>query len=301
MAKLIKSRLIKSQLTKSTGRTAAAIALKKPPALKVAVRKRAMPSPGGPKSAATDGRKVPAAGRGRSRVPSDLRTQVRQILKGLAKTYPDATCALKHTSAYQLIVATILSAQCTDERVNMVTPALFARYPDIRSLAAAEQADLEAIIRSTGFFRAKAASLRGMAQGVLERFREEIPRSLNDLVTLPGVGRKTANVVLGTVWGIATGVVVDTHVKRISYLLGLTKNTAADQIERDLMEIIPQNEWVNFSHRLIHHGRRICIARRPKCLECPLLNCCRRVGLPPLDQVAPAASRPQIARRNRGG
>ncbi len=218
----------------------------------------------------------------RSAVPADLRTQVRQILKGLAKAYPDATCALKHESAYELLVATILSAQCTDERVNMVTPVLFAKYPDIESLAAATQSDVEEIIRSTGFFRAKANSLRGMAQGVVERFGGQIPKSLDDLVTLPGVGRKTANVVLGTVWEIPSGVVVDTHVKRIAFLLGLTKSTSPEQIERELMEIIPQSEWVNFSHRLIHHGRRICIARRPKCPECPLLSCCRRVGLPPL-------------------
>jgi endonuclease III len=215
-------------------------------------------------------------------VPADLKTQVRQILRGLAKTYPDATCALKHHSAYELLVATILSAQCTDERVNMVTPALFSKYPDVQSLAKADQNSLEEIIRSTGFFRAKAASLRGMAQGVVERFGGAIPKSLDELITLPGVGRKTANVVLGTVWGIASGLVVDTHVKRISHLLGITKSTAPDQIERDLMQIIPQSEWVNFSHRLIHHGRRICIARRPKCFECPLLPCCRRVGLPPL-------------------
>jgi endonuclease III len=219
---------------------------------------------------------------GHAAVPADLRTQARQILKGLAKAYPDATCALKHESAYELLVATILSAQCTDERVNMVTPMLFAKYPDVESLAAATQSDVEAIIRSTGFFRAKANSLRGMAQGVMERFGGQIPKSLDDLVTLPGVGRKTANVVLGTVWGIPSGVVVDTHVKRITYLLGLTKSTSPEQIEREMMEIIPQGEWVNFSHRLIHHGRRICIARRPKCPECPLLSCCRRVGLPPL-------------------
>jgi endonuclease-3 len=211
-----------------------------------------------------------------------LRNQVRQILHGLAKTYPDATCALHHESAYELLVATILSAQCTDERVNMVTPTLFAKYPDIESLAAASQSDVENIIRSTGFFRAKANSLRGMAQGVMERFGGAIPKSLDDLVTLPGVGRKTANVLLGTVSGIPSGVVVDTHVKRISNLLGITKSTSPEQIERDLMEIIPQSEWINFAHRLIHHGRRICIARRPKCPECPLLHCCQRVGLPPL-------------------
>jgi len=200
----------------------------------------------------------------------------------LAKAYPDATCALKHQNAYQLIVATILSAQCTDERVNMVTPGLFAKYPDVRALAAADQSELESMIRSTGFFRAKTTSLRGMAQAVVQDFGGEIPRTLDELVKLPGVGRKTANVVLGTVWGIASGIVVDTHVKRITNLLGLTKSANPEQIEQDLMALIPQSEWVDFAHRLIHHGRRICIARRPKCLECPLLGCCQRVGLPPL-------------------
>jgi len=240
-------------------------------------------TPRGSRQPGTSGNKTPGTkSSSRSAAPADLRTQVRQILKGLAKAYPDAICALKHESAYELLSATILSAQCTDERVNMVTPVLFAKYPNVESLAAATQPDVEAIIRSTGFFRAKANSLRGMAQGVMERFGGQIPKSLDDLVTLPGVGRKTANVVLGTVWGIPSGVVVDTHVKRITYLLGLTKSTSPEQIERVMMEIIPQSEWVNFSHRLIHHGRRICIARRPKCPECPLLSCCRRVGLPPL-------------------
>jgi len=214
--------------------------------------------------------------------PTDLKAQAKQVVRALAKAYPDAVCALTHNSAYQLLVATILSAQCTDERVNMVTPGLFAKYPDVRALAAADQGELEAMIRSTGFFRAKATSLRGMAKGVVEEFGGEIPRTLDELVTLPGVGRKTANVVLGTVWGIATGVVVDTHVKRISNLLGLTQSTNPEQIEQDLMQLIPQSEWVDFSHRLIHHGRRICIARRPQCPICPLLHCCQRVGLPPL-------------------
>jgi endonuclease III len=214
-----------------------------------------------------------------------LRSQVQAIIRGLNKTYPNATCALRHESAYQLIVATILSAQCTDERVNLVTPTLFAKYPDVQALARAEQAELEEIIRSTGFFRAKSTSLRGMAKAVVERFGGEIPNSLDDLVTLPGVGRKTANVVLGTVWGIATGVVVDTHVKRITQLLGITRSTTPEQIEQDLMAIVPQNEWVDFSHRLIHHGRQICIARRPKCRVCTLLACCKRVGLPPLEKM----------------
>ena len=206
----------------------------------------------------------------------------REILRLLAKTYPDVTCALEHKSPFELLVATILSAQCTDERVNMVTPHLFAKYPTPAKLAAAPQAAVEKIVRSTGFFRAKATSLRGMAKALVEEHGGEMPKTLEELVKMPGVGRKTANVVLGTVFGLPTGVVVATHVKRISYLLGLTKNTNPEMVERDLMAIIPKQEWINFSHRLIHHGRRICIARRPKCLECPLLTVCPRVGLPPL-------------------
>ena len=206
-----------------------------------------------------------------------------RIVGVLAATYPVAECALRHTSAFELLAATILSAQCTDERVNLVTPALFKTYPDPRALADAQQEDVERIIQSTGFFRAKATSLRGMARGLVERFGGEIPTSLEDLITLPGVGRKTANVVLGTAFGIPSGVVVDTHVTRISRLLALTTQTDAAKIEQDLMKLLPEDEWVNFSHRLIHHGRRICIARRPRCTECPLLSLCPRVGLPALE------------------
>lgn len=214
----------------------------------------------------------------------ERKVRAKKIARQLAKTYADATCALHHHSPYQLIVATILSAQCTDERVNIVTPELFRRYPSPPALAEAKPAELEAVIRSTGFFRAKAANLIGMAKGVTEHHHGEIPKALDELVHLPGVGRKTANVVLGTAFGIAVGVVVDTHVKRITNLLGLMKSTNPEQIERDLMELLPSTEWVNFSHRLIHHGRRICIARRPKCQECPLLKLCPRIGLPPLEQ-----------------
>ena len=211
------------------------------------------------------------------------RQRARRIVRQLAKTYGDATCALTHKDAYQLIVATILSAQCTDERVNIVTPALFREYPSPQKLAAAQQEDVERIIQSTGFFRSKAKSLIGMARGLMERHQGQVPRDLESLVELPGVGRKSANVVLGTAFDIPSGVVVDTHVTRIARLLGLTKATTAEKIEQDLMELIPRNEWINFSHRLIHHGRRICIARRPKCRECPLLKLCPRVGLPPLE------------------
>lgn len=212
----------------------------------------------------------------------DRKQRALKILRQLAKSYASAECALKHNNPFQLLVATILSAQCTDERVNKVTPALFAKYPTPAALAAARQADLEAIIQSTGFFRAKANNLRGMAQALVTRFGGELPRTLDELTSLPGVGRKTANVVLGTAFGLPTGVVVDTHVKRITRLLGLTKHTNVAKIEQDLMALLPRSEWINFSHRLIHHGRQVCTARHPKCTECSLLKLCPRVGLPPL-------------------
>ena len=212
----------------------------------------------------------------------DIKKRARRIVRGLAKTYPEAPCALEHRSAYELLAATILSAQSTDQRVNLVTPTLFAKYPKVTDLARAKPPDVERIIKSCGFYRAKTKSLLGMAKGVVENHGGEIPNTLEALVTLPGVGRKTANVVLGTWFAIPSGVVVDTHVKRLSYRLGLTQSTNPEIIERDLMEIIPKKEWIDFSHRLIHHGRRICMARKPKCLECPLLKDCPRIGLPPL-------------------
>ena len=210
----------------------------------------------------------------------DRKPHARKIARALARAYPDAVCALHHDDPFQLLVATILSAQCTDERVNMVTPRLFLEYPNPEKLARSSQADIEQIIKSTGFFRAKAKSLRGMAAQVVGQFGGVLPRTTDELTGLPGVGRKTANVLLGTAFGIATGVVVDTHVKRISHLLGLTDHQNPEKVEQDLMALLPKNEWINFSHRLIHHGRRICIARRPKCTECPLLRLCPRVGLP---------------------
>ena len=208
--------------------------------------------------------------------------RIGRIVRDLERAYPIALCALNHDSPFQLLVATILSAQCTDERVNLVTPALFLKYASPLKLSKAKSQDLEILIHSTGFYRNKAANLIGMAKAVVENHQGSLPMSLEQLVTLPGVGRKTANVLLGTAFGIASGVVVDTHVKRISYLLGMTDSDNAEKIERDLMTALPTDEWINFSHRLIHHGRRICIARRPKCLECPLLANCRRVGLPKL-------------------
>lgn len=207
-----------------------------------------------------------------------------EICRRLAATYPAAECALHHTSPFQLLAATILSAQCTDERVNLVTPNLFRRYPTAEALAAAVPSELEEIIRSTGFFRSKAASLIGMARGLVDQHGGELPRTIEELIRLPGVGRKTANVLLGTAFGIASGLVVDTHVKRITTLLGLSSGATPEQVERELMELLPREEWVNFAHRLIHHGRKICIARRPRCRECPLLDVCPRKGLPPLSE-----------------
>ena len=212
----------------------------------------------------------------------DQKKRARKIVSALKRAYPEATCALRHESPLQLLVATILSAQCTDERVNMVTPALFQKYPTPEALAAASQASVEKIVKSTGFFRAKASNLRAMARGLVEQFDSAVPQRLEDLVTLPGVGRKTANVVLGTAFGIPSGFVVDTHVKRICRLLGLTDSKNPDRIEQDMMSLVPKKEWIDLSHRLIHHGRRICIARRPNCAECPLLKLCPRVGLPPV-------------------
>lgn len=215
-------------------------------------------------------------------VTADQRRFAMKIVRGLKKTYPVAECALDHESAFQLLAATILSAQCTDERVNKATPALFKKYPTPEKLAKGKQADVEKIVKPLGFFRAKATNLRGMAKGLVDNHGGEVPQTLEELVKLPGVGRKTASVVLGTFYGIPSGVVVDTHVRRISNLLGLTSHKNPEIIERDLMAVLPKKEWIEYSHRIIHHGRAICIARRPQCSECPLLKHCPRVGLEPL-------------------
>ncbi len=206
-------------------------------------------------------------------------TRAVEIGNALAAAYPDATCELDFRDPYELLVATILSAQCTDVRVNMVTPALFARYPEARALAAADQGELEELIRSTGFYRNKAKSLLGMARAVVERHGGKIPAEMDALTTLPGVGRKTANVVLGTAFGLATGVVVDTHVARLAGRLGLSRQGDAEKIERDLMGLFPASEWVALGHRLILHGRRVCHARKPGCGRCPLDPICPTVGV----------------------
>ena len=197
-----------------------------------------------------------------------------ELMHRLELTYPEAACALNHRNAYEILVATVLSAQCTDARVNQVTPALFRRYPTPRTLSRASQPEVEEMIRSTGFFRNKARNLIGMAKKLMLDYGGEVPQRLEQLITLPGVARKTANVVLGVIWSVASGVVVDTHVQRISRLLGLTRQTDPAKIERELMSLVPQERWIRFSHQLIYHGRRICIARRPQCAACSLSDLC---------------------------
>ncbi len=214
-----------------------------------------------------------------SRVPrpktaAAKRERVSQILALLDRTYPDATCALHHTSPWELLVATILSAQCTDKRVNEVTPALFKKYPTIQDFAAVRPEALAEDIRSTGFFNNKAKSVVGAAKRVLEDFGGELPRTMEQMLTIPGAARKTANVVLGTAFGIASGVVVDTHVQRLSYRLDFTRQTDPVKIERDLIKLVPRDRWILFSHQLILHGRALCIARNPRCAECPIEKLC---------------------------
>jgi len=204
----------------------------------------------------------------------DRRERANQVYDILQDEYPDAHCALLHQNPYELTVATILSAQCTDERVNKVTPVLFDAYPAPEDLAGARQEDVEEIIHSTGFYRNKARNLIGMAEAVVEEHGGEIPRSMKALAALPGIGRKTANVVLGNAFGIDEGVVVDTHVKRISKRLGFTRHTDPKKVERDLMDLFARERWTMLAHLLIFHGRRICKARKPLCPECPVAHLC---------------------------
>jgi endonuclease-3 len=200
--------------------------------------------------------------------------RVQEIIKRLDQQYPAVTCALRHRSAWELLVATILSAQSTDVRVNLVTPELFLKYPTVQDFAALKPEQLQPDVRSTGFFRNKSKSVVGAAQKIVNDFGGQVPEEMDQLLTLPGVARKTANVVLGTWFGKNEGVVVDTHVHRISRRLELTRNDDPKKIEQDLMKIIPREKWTLFSHQIIWHGRKLCIARRPKCVECPLENLC---------------------------
>ena len=212
---------------------------------------------------------------------TDLETATKRhaakVLRRLKADYPDAECALNHKSAFQLLIATILSAQCTDERVNIVTKDLFRKYKTPYDFASAPIQQLEKAIQSTGFFRNKAKNMKACATELVEKYEGEIPQDMEALVALPGVGRKTANVVLGTAFGLSTGVVVDTHVGRLSRRLGLTREKDAVKVENDLMGLLPKKEWIVFSHRMIHHGRAVCAARRPLCDECSMKRFCPRI------------------------
>lgn len=237
-------------IAKKKGKTGKKKIVKKAPARKMAVRKT------GSAAAGTDPKRVAA------------------ILAGLDAAYPGATCELNYSSAFQLLIATILSAQCTDVRVNQVTNELFKKYLKPEDFAYASPSELEKEIRPTGFFRNKTKSIIGASNGLIERFGGEVPRTMEEILTLPGVARKTGNVVLGTAYGIASGIVVDTHVIRLSQRLDLTRNDDPKKIEQDLMKVIPENKWIKFSHQLIWHGRRVCAARKPKCAECNLESLC---------------------------
>ena len=217
----------------------------------------------------TPPKKVP-----KPKTAAERKSRLDRIFKELNLLYPNVTCALHHKNAWELLAATILSAQCTDERVNKVTPGLFKKYPTVKAMAAASQDELAQDIRSTGFFNNKARSLIGAARKLVADHDGDVPRTMEELLKVPGAARKTANVVLGTAYGIASGLVVDTHVQRITQRLDLTKNDDPIKIEQDLMKLVPQNHWIQFSHQVIHFGRGICIARKPKCAECPLDPLC---------------------------
>jgi len=217
----------------------------------------------------TPPRKVP-----KPKNAAERKARLGRIFDELEGLFPQATCALHHNDAWQLLAATILSAQCTDERVNKVTPGLFEKYPTIQDFAGASQDELARDIRSTGFFNNKARSLIGAARKIASEYKGRVPKTMEELLSIPGAARKTANVVLGTAYGVASGIVVDTHVQRISRRLDLTKNIDPVKIETDLMKIVPQSKWISFSHQVIHFGRQICIARKPRCASCPLDPIC---------------------------
>lgn len=226
------------------------------------------------KKLAAKTRPLPPAKVPRPKTPAARKERIRVILEKLSEMYPNATCALHHRNPWELLVATILSAQCTDKRVNEVTPGLFAKYPSPADFAAARQEVLANDIRSTGFFNNKSKSLIGAAKKIVNEFSGKVPRTLEELITVPGAARKTANVVLGTAYGVASGVVVDTHVQRVAHRLDLTKHREPIKIEQDLMKVIPRDRWILFSHQIIHHGRALCIARKPKCADCKLNPVC---------------------------
>ena len=232
-----------------------------------------------PKAKSARPRRAAAAAVPRRESKAARTARAARIADRLAESYPHARCSLDFGSPFQLLVATILSAQCTDKRVNAVTGPLFRRWPDPASLASAQPRELESAIRTTGFFRSKAKSILGCCRALVERHAGEVPRSLEELVRLAGVGRKTANVVMGSAFGEATGVVVDTHVGRISRRLGLTRHADPVKAERDLVSLLPRDHWIAYSHRVIEHGRTVCTARKPRCEACPLADLCPKVGV----------------------
>ncbi len=222
-----------------------------------------------------------------------LKKQAQRVGLGLAKLYPEAHCALEHANPFQLLIATILSAQCTDKTVNKVTPALFARFPDARAFAVADLAEVEQFVKSTGFYRSKAKNIIACSRAIMEQHGGAVPASLESLTKLPGVGRKTANVVLGDSFGIP-GVVVDTHVHRLSRRLGLTKEDTAEKIEQELMRLFPEKEWTVLGHRLIFHGRQVCDARKPRCEACTLAAFCPKLGVAGLSAAKKVAGKPKM-------
>ena len=260
----------------------AAMVVKKTPSKKASKKTRRNPSGTASKSTSkkasstTSGRpgvKVREKAKAGGGLETDPK-RIAELLRRLAAAYPNAKCALHHRNAWELLVATILSAQCTDARVNMVTPELFEKFPTPAAFAEASLPAIEEVIRSTGFYHNKAKSISGAAKKVVTEFRGKVPDTMEELLTLPGVARKTANVVLGVAFKKAVGVVVDTHVLRLSYRLGLARETDPKKVEEDLMRIIPRDHWIAFSHEMIHHGRQICIARKPRCVECSLETLC---------------------------
>jgi endonuclease-3 len=238
--------------------------------------------------------------------PADTKRRVRVIVNRLRNAYPGSTTALDHTSSLELLVATILSAQCTDVRVNKVTPALFARHPEAADYAGADTTELEEMVRSTGFYRNKTKSIQGACRKLVEDFGGKVPETMEELLTLPGVARKTANVLLGNFFGKAEGIVVDTHVFRLSHRLGLSRAKNAEQVERDLMLLVPKKDWIDIGNTLIFHGRSVCSARQPKCSECTLESHCPKIDVPPPKEkkkaakpVRPLGERIRAAKRKR--
>ncbi len=227
---------------------------------------------------------------------AEAKRRVAKIVKRLKAEYPKAECALIHRTPLELAIATLLSAQCTDARVNIVTSDLFQKYRSAADFARAPIGQLEKAVRSTGFFRNKARNIQACCRQLVDKHEGEVPRDMEALVGLPGIGRKTANVVLGTAFGLSTGVVVDTHVTRLSHRLGLTAHKDAVKIERDLMELLPRSEWIEFSHRMIHHGRKVCVARKPRCARCVLSDVCPRIGVA---EAGPAKKRSAEKQRAR--